>query len=198
LRRDLERYRQEALRLGASDARVVEAAAVVVDERVTLKCQVPLCFGFGTSANCPPNTIKPAELREMLKKYRYAIFFKVDVPAGVIVRDRETVLERVGAYKKVFELAGALESMAFYDGHYLAVAFAAGSCKSTFCHKSECAALKGERCLNELRSRPSMEAVGIDAYRLAAGVGWDIYPIGSGCAPGEIPKGTLLGIVFVR
>ena len=198
LQHDLERYRQEAIRLGASDAKVIPASMVRIDERVPMKCRVPLCFGFGTSANCPPNAMKPAELREAVKDYRFAVFFRVEVPPAVIARNRETILERAGAYKKVFELAGALESMAFYDGHYLAAGFAAGSCKSTYCYKQECAVLKGERCRNELRSRSSMEAVGMDAYRVAADVGWDIFPIGSGCAPEEIPRGSLLGIVFVR
>jgi len=198
LQKDLERYRQEALRLGASDAKVILASSVVIDERVPMKCRVPLCFGFGTSANCPPNAMKPAELREAVKNYRYAVFFKVEVPPHVIVRNRETILERAGAYKKVFELVSAIESMAFYDGHYLAAGFAAGSCKSTYCYKMECAVLKGERCRNELRSRSSMEAVGIDAYKLATDVGWEIFPIGSDCSAEEIPKGLLLGIVFVR
>ncbi len=197
LQKDLERYRQEALRLGASDAKVIPASSVVIDERVPMKCRVPLCFGFGTSANCPPNAMKPAELREAVKNYRFAIFFKLEVSPPVIVRNRETILERAAAYKKVFELVSAIESTAFYDGHYLAAGFAAGSCKSTYCYKAECAVLKGERCRNELRSRSSMEAVGIDAYKLATDVGWDMYPIGSDCYPEDIPKGSLLGIVFV-
>jgi predicted metal-binding protein len=197
LHKDLERYRQEAVRLGAADAKVITADRVTVDERVAFKCRVPLCFGYGTSANCPPNAPRPAETKEIVKKYRYGIFFKVDVPSTVIVRNRETILERAGAYKKVFDLVSALESSAFYDGHYLAVGFAAGSCKSTYCYKAECAVLKGERCRNELRSRPSMEAVGIDAYRLAAEAGWDIYPIGSDCSPQDVPGGTLLGLVLV-
>ena len=194
---DMERYRLEALRLGASAAAVVKASNIVVDERVRLKCRVPVCFGFGTSINCPPSTPGPEEMRAVLANFRFGLLIRLDVPPQVIVRDRGTILERAGAYKKVFELVSALESLAFYDGHYLAVGFAAGSCKSTYCYKTDCAALKGERCRNELRSRPSMEAVGIDAYRLAAGAGWDIYPIGSDCTPGNIPRGTLLGLVLV-
>ena len=198
LLKDLGRYREEALRLGASDAKVIPASQAVFDERVGLKCRVPLCFGFGTSANCPPHAVRPEALREAVRKYRYALLFKLEVPAPVIARNRETILERAGAYKKVFELTSALESAAFYDGHYLAAGFAAGSCKSTYCHKLECAVLRGERCLSELWSRPSMEAVGMDVYRMAASVGWDIYPIGSGCSPEEIPQGSLVGIVFIR
>jgi hypothetical protein len=39
-----------------------------------------------------------------------------------------------------------------------------------------------------------MEAVGIDVYKMVALAGWDIYPIGSGAKPQDVPKGTLAGI----
>ncbi len=69
LPQDLERYRQQALELGATQAKIVKAEEIPVDERVTLKCQIPRCFGYGVSAHCPPNTMKPAELQDLLKKY---------------------------------------------------------------------------------------------------------------------------------
>jgi hypothetical protein len=43
-----------------------------------------------------------------------------------------------------------------------------------------------------------MEAVGIDVYKMVAQAGWDIYPIGSDARPGDMPKGTLAGIVIVQ
>ena len=49
-----------------------------------------------------------------------------------------------------------------------------------------------------LRSRPSMEAVGIDVYQMVAKEGWDIYPIGSDDKPEDIPKGTLAGLIVVQ
>jgi len=65
VRQDLERYCAKALELGATKARIITAGQVPVDERVTLKCQIPRCFGYGTGAHCPPNTLKPAELRAL-------------------------------------------------------------------------------------------------------------------------------------
>jgi predicted metal-binding protein len=89
--------------------------------------------------------------------------------------------------------------MAFYDGHYLAFGFAAGSCRHTYCGLEEdCLAMKGQKCRFALRSRPSMEAVGIDVYKMAASAGWDIYPIGSNAKADDIPYGTLAGIVIVE
>jgi predicted metal-binding protein len=199
LPQDLERYAQKALDLGATQAKVIEVADIPVDERVTLKCQIPRCFGYGVGAHCPPNTLKPAELREILKKYHWAVLFTLDVPPEVIVRDKATIKERVAAYQQIYQMVSELESQAFYDGHYLAFGFAAGSCRHTFCGKKEtCAVMEGQRCRMSLRSRPSMEAVGIDVYHLVARQGWDIYPIGSGAKPEDMPKGVLAGLVIVQ
>jgi len=199
LEADLEKYREKALELGATSVAVIRAEEIPVDDRVVMKCQVPRCFGYGVSAHCPPNTMKPAELREYLKKYKRAVLFIKDVPPEVIVRDKATIKERIDAYQEVFKIVSEVESMAFYDGHYLAFGFGAGSCRHTFCSQQKsCLAMEGQRCRFSLLSRPSMEAVGIDVYRLVASVGWDIYPIGSGAKPEDMPKGTLAGIIIVE
>ena len=196
---DLQAYQDLAISLGATKARIVRADEIVVDERVTLKCQIPRCFGYGTGAHCPPNTLKPSELRSLLEKYAHAVFFVKEVPSAVIVRDKATIKERVAAYQEIYKIVTELESKAFYDGHYLAFGFGAGSCRHTFCSLAEdCAALKGEKCRFALRSRPSMEAVGIDVYKMVTASGWKIYPIGSNSKPEDIPCGVLAGIVIVR
>ncbi|MBW2062074.1 MAG: DUF2284 domain-containing protein [Deltaproteobacteria bacterium] len=198
LYQNLEKYRKKALELGASQAVIVSREEIPVDERVTLKCQVPRCFGYGTSVHCPPHTLKPAQLREYLKKYKWAVFFIKEIPPRVIVRDKSTIKERVKAFQEVFKIVTEIESMAFYDGNYLAFGFAAGSCRHTFCAlEKSCQALEGRRCKFSLRARPSMEAVGIDVYKMVASQGWDIYPIGSNARPEDIPKGNLAGIVIV-
>lgn len=196
---DLDRYRDKALELGATAAKIVRAAEIPVDERIVMKCRIPRCFGYGTSAHCPPHAPKPAEIREILKGYEWAVFFTLDVAPEVIVRDRATIREREGAYQTVFKIVNEIESLAFYDGHYLAFGLGAGSCRHTFCSQHEsCQALEGKRCRIALRSRPSMEAVGIDVYKMIAAAGWDVYPIGSDARPGNIPKGTLAGIVVIQ
>ena len=199
LPKDLELYRQQALDLGATKAAIIKVRDIPVDERVVLKCRIPRCFGYGASAHCPPHALPPAELRDLLTKYQWAVFFTLDVPPEVIVRDKATIKERVAVYQKVFKMVSEIESQAFYDGHYLAFGFGAGSCRHTFCGQQEtCQALEGKKCRVSLLSRPSMEAVGIDVYNLVARQGWDIYPIGSGAKPADMPKGVLAGIVIVQ
>jgi predicted metal-binding protein len=193
----LRRYERLALEAGATCAAPLAAADVPVDERVSLKCSVPKCFGYGTSANCPPHSLKPEDTRRIVAMYRWALAFGLRIPPEVVVRNKATIQPRVEAYKKIFEIAGAVESAAFYDGHYLSVGFAAGSCKSTYCYDKPCAVLSAEKCRLQLRSRPSMESVGIDCYRIAGKLGWEIYPIGSSAGPGCIPHGLLMGLVLV-
>lgn len=198
LKKDLEKYREKTIELGANNARIITTEEIPVDDRVTLKCQVPRCFGYGVCAHCPPNALKPAELRSHLEKYKWAIFFTIDFPSEVIVRDKATIKERIAAYQKVYKVVNEIESVAFYDGYYLSFGFAAGSCRHVYCNLEEnCLAMEGKRCRFSLRARPSMEAVGIDVYKMVAQSGWDIYPIGSNAEAKDIPKGTLAGLIIV-
>lgn len=47
LPQDLDRYKEKALEMGATKARIIRAEEITVDERVTVKCQIPRCFGYG-------------------------------------------------------------------------------------------------------------------------------------------------------
>ncbi len=198
IKEELEEYKRKSIELGASRAKIIETDKIQVDDRVILKCQIPRCFGYGVGAHCPPNTLKPAELRKHLENYSWAIFFTIDVPPEVIIRDKATIKERVDVYQKVYKIVSDIESAAFYDGHYLAFGFAAGSCRHTFCGlEDNCLAMEGKRCRFSLRARPSMEAVGIDVYKMISQSGWDIYPIASNAKAEEVPKGTLAGIIII-
>jgi hypothetical protein len=42
-----------------------------------------------------------------------------------------------------------------------------------------------------------MEAVGIDCFRLATEIGWDMNPIGSDAQAACIAQGTLMGLVLI-
>jgi predicted metal-binding protein len=196
--RDLENYREIALRSGATKATIVSIGEIPVDERVTLKCQVPRCISYGVSAHCPPHTLRPKELQEMLKSYHKAIFFTKDLPARIMGASEQAYKDLIAAYLDIYRIVSEVESQAFYDGYYLAVGFAAGSCRHTLCAgQNTCAALEGQSCRHYFKARPSMEAVGIDVFQMVAAAGWDIYPIGMDASIEAIPKGTMAGIVIV-
>ena len=74
LQKDLEKYRQRALELGATDARVITADKVVIDERVLAKCTYPKCTRYGTNINCPPYAMSLDQVRKVVSNFRYALF----------------------------------------------------------------------------------------------------------------------------
>ena len=199
LQQDLEKYRQRAIELGALDAKIITSDMILIDERVRAKCINPKCEWYGTNANCPPYAMEVEQVRKIVNNFHYAIFTWFKVPPEVIAghRDRD-VRKRLRSTLKNHEIISKIEAEAFYDGYHLALGFANGACKSIFCPNNECSALvPGQRCLHPLRARASMEGGGMDAYTMAARVGWDIYPIGGATKASEVPHGVRLGLVLI-
>lgn len=197
LRADLEKYRLKVLELGASDAAVVPAGWVEVDERVRLKCAIPPCPNYNRCANCPPHTPEPDFMRQALNRYRWAVLFKNDVPT-----EDFTDLSRYYPHGKKHQretdkIAAKLEVLAFTDGYRFALGLGAGGCRDTMCNGGLCQMLDSGRCPHILVSRPSMEAVGIDVIALADRVGWKIYPICRTPDPSSVPRAVSVGMVFI-
>jgi len=199
LAQDLEKYRQRAIELGATDARIITSAEVLIDERVRAKCIYPKCGGYGTSANCPPHAMEIDLVRRVVNNFRYAVFFKIEVPSEELAgANVKAFRSPVRGQMKNYQIVSKIESEAFYDGYHLALGFAGGPCKPAFCPDDNCSALvPGQACRHALRARSAMEGVGMDAFTMAARVGWDVYPIGGSVSPSEIPHGTRLGLVLI-
>ena len=198
LQQDLEKYRQRAVELRATDAKIITTDMVVIDERVRAKCTYPKCERYGTCANCPPYAMELEQTRKLVNHFRYAIFFKLELPTQIVAgKQTPEQAEQIRPFNNIrSEIVAKVESEAFYDGYYLAVGFGGGSCKFYFCPDEDCRALKmGQSCKFPLRARASMEGVGMDVYLMATKVGWDIYPLGS--RPSDAPHGLQAGIVFI-
>ena len=199
LQKDLEKYRLQAIELGATDAKVITTDTIIIDERVRAKCTYPKCPGYGTNANCPPYAMSLDQVRKVVNNFGYGILIKLEVPspdtAGVEAREKNLS----GPYnRKIAEIIAKIEAQAFYDSYYLAVGFGFGTCKSIFCPDTDCRALvAGQSCPHHLKARSSMEAVEMDCFSMAANVGWDIYPIGRETSPEEVPYGLRLGLVLI-
>ena len=150
----MEHCLKRAQELGAIEARIVSPDKVYTGTWVRFKCMFG-CDGYASSRNCPPYTPTPAQTREMLDGYETAILIHGD--KTVDIRHVVTTLER--------EL--------FLAGYYKAVGFACGPCR--LCEECN---FEGP-CRNADKSRPAMEAFGIDVYATARAAGFPIEVVQS-------------------
>jgi len=141
------RYIKRAKALGAKEAKTILAKTVVAAEWVRIKCQFG-CGGYGQCLTCPPNSPTPAQTRAMLKFYKKAL---------LVHGDEDTDIRNIVV---------TLEREIFLDGYFKAFAMAAGPC--LLCDKCP------EFCRHADKSRPAMEACGIDVYTTVRNNG---YPI---------------------
>jgi len=147
---------------------IVSAAEVSVDDRVRLKCQVPLCDSYGRNYTCPPHVPTLSDFRKALNGYE----------KGILVRVNDTLTE---GNRDPFRSAGLLhelinfgEKEAFLMGYRFAAGFIGGCCR--LCET--CAAVTGEACRFPFRARPSMESMGIDVIETAKRAGMSIeFPV---------------------
>jgi predicted metal-binding protein len=174
---------------GASKAVPLPISYVVMDPRVSLKCQIPRCAHYGRNLMCPPNCVKPEEFVKSLERYKFAILVQAK-----IVTDLASVERRLGATSLVevindedyrrqlrastrsFEgILNKLERDAMMMGHRFALALSGGAC--SLC--DECVGISsGEPCRHPFEARPSMEAVGIDVILTAENAGAGVeFPV---------------------
>ncbi|HUT72029.1 MAG TPA: DUF2284 domain-containing protein [Desulfatiglandales bacterium] len=199
LGRDLERFRQRAVELGASMAEVIPANLVEIDERVRLKCSIPLCPYYDKSIFCPPHGPSLELMRKAVTRYSRALLFALSVTPVEHFSDRSKERQAAADWaRKGFEIVGRIETLAFGSGYYLAMGFGQASCRKALCRQERCLLLDGSDCPYPLKARPSMEGAGMDVFGLVTKVGWDIYPIYRSVNPREVPRALSVGIVFIH
>ncbi len=199
-RADLERYRTLAMEMGAADAIAIAAASVEVDERVRLKCTIPRCTRAGETPNCPPYAPELDMVRKAIARYSSAILFKCEVaPISDYVPGRGTTRaeqrQTLLFHKKGSDIVYALERQAYKDGYHLAMGLGGGSCKDYLCQGQICQFIDSGRCRFPQRSRPAIEAMGIDVTKLINGAGWSAYALLDDLS--IIPCAITVGLVFI-
>ncbi|MCZ7663920.1 MAG: DUF2284 domain-containing protein [Thermoleophilia bacterium] len=166
---------ERAKDFGADHAALMPADQVVVDERVRLKCAVPVCPGYGNYLHCPPNTMSVKEFRQTLERYSVALLVQVESArdsrdlddAGLAGKDAVALEESLhGEPNRLLgEIVNKLEAEAFKGGYYYAAGFSGGIC--LLC-PSCVGVASGQPCRRPFEARPSMEGVGIDVFKTAA------------------------------
>lgn len=183
-----------ARRLGASDAAVIDAGDISVENSLASLCREPQCENYGQSASCPPHVVGPAGFREIQKQYRHAMVFKIDVPTEILLSS-----QRREIFQLLHQIAADIELSAVKMGYPQARAFAGGSCKKLFCQdQPHCRVLGDDSvCRNPHRARPSMSGFGINVSKLMQAAGWHLNKITKETIPDEIPMGSVTGLVLL-
>ncbi len=138
-----------ALKMGALEAKLIDAKSIVVRDWVRLKCQFG-CGGYAKVLTCPPFTPTADQTRQILSGYSKAIF--LHLPDQSIASH---------------DLMAKLERRIFLSGYYSAFGLHAGPCE-------RCKECNLKRCVHPRLARPTMEACGIDVYATARKNGFSI------------------------
>jgi predicted metal-binding protein len=159
---------------GASAVVLANTADIIVDERVRLKCRVPVCDSYNKNLMCPPYVPSVAEFREALANYKQAILIQI----SALLHETHANAPREEAFVpagKLHELVNLGEREAFAAGFRFAAGFIGGCCR--LC--DECVAAQGgTSCRFPFKARPSMEAMGIDVIATAEKAGLPLtFPI---------------------
>ena len=159
-------FEKAAVDEGAFLAKLIKADDVVIDDRVRLKCQVPICTDFNKHLMCPPNTLTVKTFRSLCSQYSMALLVQVKSQGFAEIN----LLE---AEKKLHSVINKVEGRALAEGNYLASGFIASSCK--LC--PECVGYHSKQpCRRPYEARPSIESMGVDIYKTSinAGVGFGL------------------------
>jgi len=158
----IEQLRHEAVRLGATKAKVIPASSIVIDERVRLKCLIPLCDKYNQNLMCPPNLPSVEEFRKSVQRYSKALFVQL-----VLKKKRKISKAEIRSYGlRLHKIIHQLERMALFSDYPLAAGLIGGSCK--LCRKCVGSA---RPCRHPLMARPSIEGMGVDVIKTAKKIG---------------------------
>jgi len=181
--------RRLALEAGASDARIIPADKVVVEDRVVLKCKVG-CPNYGKTLACPPYTPTAGEFRKIVSEYSYAMFMKFksqaeadpEVTKNLSTAETDLTLQQDmkdkvqkfwAAWKddkrKMLQTVVDLEKAAMNKGYPLAISFISGRCQ--LCEKCN---TETRICVHPNLARYSEDAVGVNVKKTAQKAGMTI------------------------
>jgi predicted metal-binding protein len=143
-----DKYVKLARKLGV-DAKAIPISNIFFDDRALLKCEG--CESYARHWLCPPNVMKPAEFKRIVKNYHSAVL---------------THSNDAGKFRDVMY---QLESKAFVDGKYWAFALFPDFCCEKCSYPSS--------CKNPGMDRPMLHSHGIDEYKTARKAGFKVYPL---------------------
>jgi len=159
---------------GATTALSLPVSHVIVDERVRLKCQVPVCDSFHKNLMCPPFVMPVEKFRQVLACYKEAILLQTEGVVDVMT-DGKPGKDVFAPAGRLHDLVNLGEREAFRSGFRFAAGLIGGCCR--LCEV--CVAIDNSRiCRFPFRARPSMEAMGIDVVATLENAGLSLaFPV---------------------
>jgi predicted metal-binding protein len=178
-----------ALKLGATQAKIVPTNEIVVENRVVLKCKIG-CNKYGKTLMCPPYAPSVEEFRKILNEYSYALVFKIKSQAEAtpevakllskkeddpsLTNEMKQKIQKFWTSwkadkKQLLQKIVSLEKAATTKGYTLALGFTTGSCM--ICEKCN---IKEKMCLHPTEARYSAQAVGINVLQTLENAGMPI------------------------
>ena len=175
-----------ARQAGARDALINPADAIVVENRVRLKC-ISGCPSYGKNLTCPPHAPEIEEFRNFLKDYTAALIVKFESPAVLDDSIRSCILsslfdpgaepvrkekslrfmqELAGHSRQIHLIMLDLEHEAFNAGYPFAITTICGSC--SLCDPCNIA---GGICNRPTMRRFTPEGLGINIVKTAENAG---------------------------
>jgi predicted metal-binding protein len=168
-KRDYEKLKKLALKHGADRASLLPASKVVIDDRIRLKCQVPLCENYFHNLMCfyAPDVER---MERIVKKYSIALLVQTVHPmtGPVQKHGHDSVTDAYASSIPVHKLVNKLEEEAMVMGFGYVTGFIGGPCK--LC-KNCVGPFSNKKCRHPFLARPSMEAVGMDVALIAKNAG---------------------------
>ena len=182
--------KDQALELGATEAKIIPANEIVVENRVVLKCKIG-CTNFGKTLMCPPYAPSIDNFRKTLNEYSYALVLKFKsqakaTPEVASLLSKEEndpsltveIREKIRAFwdswnndrKEVLTKLRILEKAAMNKGYTFALAFTTGSC--IICDKCN---VEQKLCIHPTQARCSAQAVGINILQTLKNAGMPMH-----------------------
>jgi len=153
-----DRYIKQAIKKGASKAKLIDPGKVVVANWVKLKCQYG-CSGYNQRYTCPPYSPTAEFTKKMLAEYSKGLLIQIEniKPSSELKNAR-----------RLKKMVADLERTIFLDGYYKAFGMASGPCR--FCRICDLT----RPCKFPDWARPAMEACGIDVYQTVRNCGFKL------------------------
>ncbi|MDY6973658.1 MAG: DUF2284 domain-containing protein [Thermodesulfobacteriota bacterium] len=186
-----------ALKLGASDAKIISVKKISIEDDLPKMCEKPGCDGYGQSVNCPPHVMKPDRFRQYIGEYKLTLVFKFDISAEKLISDNPA--DQHEPARIIHETAASIEQFSIDNGYSNSQGLAAGPCKLLFCSEYDKCSVLTEygKCRFPDLARPSMSGLGINFFELAKIMNWQISRITKDSDPEDAPTALMAGMVLI-